>query len=257
MKRVILVLIKLIFGLVLFIVSAVFVVLLVLGLWFINLDDYRKNEIKSPPISEHTDEDKVNGTKVNVFKLPADDQQELKNSKVIKRTISKDDGKILQGIKYLDFAEKVLAEMDMVPHQPICQIICDTSSLDQERLVNDPYLYLEKFYVQNKNRALEDFYFRHKLESTKVVTVALTLTMREMYVQGLQIDKKNILEQTAYVAKFQFATAQVLYNISQLKEKFKNYEENMSQLLELRKTCEYTSAKAVQQNCFDILQPVE
>lgn len=247
MKKITLVLIKFIGGLVVFFVSAVYVVLLVLGLWFINLDDYRNSEAANAQTLENSDE-----SKVNVSKLPADDQQEIKNSQVIKRTISKDDGKILQGIKYLNFVEKVQVEIDSIPAKPICETICLASWLDQERLLTDPYLYLEKFYVQNKSRALDDFQFRHALESTKVVAAILTPSMREMYVQGLEIEKKNILEQIIYVTKFQLAALQALYNISQLNINFQNHEKKMQKLTELQRTCEYTSFKKVKQSCFEV-----
>lgn len=260
MKRFFLGLVKFILGLVFFLASAVFVVLLVLGLWFINQDDHRKNEIdekKSQSTAKANADEEKNELKVNVSKLPSDDQQELKKIKVSERTISKDDGKILQGIKYLNFVDNVQAEMDSMTVQPICQIICDSSWLDRQRLSADPYIYLEKFYLQNRNRALEDFYFRHALESTKVVAEVLTPSMRELYIQGLDIENKNYLEQAAYVAKFQFSVAEVLYNISQLNKNFQNYEMKMEKLSELRRTCQYTSAKKVQQSCFDVLASSE
>lgn len=251
--------IKFTLGLLLFFVSAVYVVLLILGLWFINQADYRSEEEmlgKAAQSAEMADEDK-NELKVNVSKLPSDDQQDLQNSKITKRTISRDDGKILQAVKYLNFIEKVQVEMETESISPVCELICDTSSLDPEKLATDPYIYAEKFYIRNKNRALEDFYFRHAVESTQVVALILTPRMREMYIHGLEIEKKNIFEQIAYVTKFQFAAAQSVYNISQLNKNFQNHEKKMAKLIELRGTCEYTSAKKVQQSCFEVLESEE
>ena len=255
MKKIALWFIKFILGIVVFFASAVYVVILILGLWFINQADYRNEltqEEKAKQGIESSAEEK-HQVKVNISKLPSDDQQEFKNSKVIKRTISRDDGKILQAVKYLNFFDNVQAEIELDPVKPICKIICDASSLDQERLVSDPYSYVEKFYIQNKNRALDDFYFRHALEATKVVALILTPRMREMYIHGLEIENKNIFEQIVYVTKFQFAAGQALYNISQLNKNFQNHEKKMSVLVDLRKTCEYTSLKRVQKACDEVL----
>ena len=247
--------VKFILGLVVFFTSAVYVVILVLGLWFINQADYRSEEEQVGNTTQNATnaETEKNELKINVAKLPSDDQQDLKKSNVIKRTILRTDGKVLQAIKYLNFTEKVQAEIEAAPVQHLCEIICSPSGLDQEKLVSDPYVSVERFYVQNKNRALEDFNFRHAMEATKVVSLILTPRMREMYIHGLEIENKNLFEQAVYVTKFQFAAGQAVYNISQLNKNFQNHEKKMNELLEIRKTCEYTSRKKVQKACDDIL----
>lgn len=255
MKRVFVAILKLFFGLIFFFASAVYVVILVLGLLFINQADYRAelDEEQKSARKLETLEDEKNEIKLNVSKLPSDDQQDLKKSNTIKRTILRTDGKVLQAIKYLNFTEKVQAEIDAAPVPNLCEIICNPSGLDQEKLESDPYISVERFYVQNKNRALDDFNFRHAMEATKVVSLILTPRMREMYIHGLEIEKKNLFEQAVYVTKFQFAAGQAIYNISQLNKNFQNHEKKMDELLEIRKTCGYTSRKKVQKACDDIL----
>ena len=257
-NRILFGIIKFILATIVFFVSAIFMVILILGLWFINQADYKTVEEQAEKKSQNLAiQDNHSEPKLNVSKLPSDDQQELINSKLIKRTIFKNDGKILQAIKYLNFVEKLQLEIETSTTQPICKLICSSSGLDQERMANDPYLYVEKFYIQNRSRAIDDFYFRHSVEAARVVSLILTPRMREMYIDGLEIESKSYLDQAIYVTKFQFAAAQALYNISQLNKKFQNHEKKMAKLIELRITCDYTSAKKVQQSCADMLDSSE
>lgn len=254
MKKILLISVKITLGLILFFSSVIFVVILVLGIWFINQDDYRRAEQKSKV---------TNTTPLSKDKKPIEQKSlegETSSSNTVSRVaderiISKEDGKVLQGLKYLDLVDKVQADMENMQLSHICQIICDSSTLDRERLVADPYLYLEDFYLKNKNRAFEDFYFRQNLESAKVISLIVNPGMRDLYLKSLDIEEKSLFEQSLYLARFQFVIAHSIYRIDQLGKKFKNHEKNMSDLLELRKACEYTSAKKVQQNCYEILQP--
>ncbi len=261
MKNVLLISVKIILGLILFFSSSVFVVILVLGIWFINQDDYRRIEQKSKFTNTTSlSKDKKPIEQKSTIKLNLKDETSSSDAVLRvadERIISKEDGKIFQGLKYLDFVDKVQAEMDTKQLNHICEIICDNSSFDRERLVADPYVYLENFYLQNKNRAYEDFYFRHNLESAKVIAIIINPGIRDLYMQSLSIEQKSLYEQTLFLAKFQYMLAYSIYSIDQIGKKFKNHEKKMSDLRELRKTCDYTSAKAAQRSCYQILDTVE
>lgn len=134
---------------------------------------------------------------------------------------------------------------------PLCATLCNGSSLDQERFLNERTNYLRNFYNTQKSQALQDPQFRIKLEEMTFISKVFPNSVRTFLTEALDEEsaaEKNQWRLTFHLERLLFQEAA---NIKTNIAAFKNDSRKLDVLKGLAQSCHMgtTPKKVVLQEC--------